>query len=182
MTIREYTLKLLEEAGCSLDCYRDEFGEKHALDDITDYAKDNEVPFPLEAVAKELIAIGNEQPIPPRNGHKQFCMIWENEHSCDGVEFDTEQEAKDDALNTLMEWLVDEQANWTVDNNGVPHPTNEQIESYDYMISNCYVCVVEWNEEAKAYGDTDYGWYPSSEEKNEINWLLWDELKKKYNW
>ena len=182
MTIREYTLKLLEEYGCKLDCYKGEFGEKYALSDMEEYAKNNEVPFPLEDVAKELIAIGNEQPAPPRNGHKQYCMIWESENTCDGTEFNTEQEAKDNALNTLMEWLIQEQAEWSVDEKGIPHPTEKQIENYNYMISNYSVCVVEWNEEVNAYNDTDYGWYPSSDDENEINWLLWEELKQKYNW
>ena len=43
MTINEYTMNLLKESGCSLDCYKGEFGEKYALRDMQDYAKENDL-------------------------------------------------------------------------------------------------------------------------------------------
>lgn len=119
--------------------------------------------------------------------HKKFLMVFDMDHTIDGIEFDTFEEAKNDAIYTLEGWIIEEQIEWDyeTDNDGIsviPHPTEAQIESWDYMINNCCVYVVEWDDETNQWEDSDYGWWPSYDDENEIDWLEWDELKKKYNW
>lgn len=181
MTVREFALRLLEECGCKLDCYKGDFA-KYALPDLQEASKVREFPFSLEEIAKELIAIGNEQPDPLRKGHKPFQMIFDCGHTIDGIEHDTFEDAKFDAIETLAQWMVDEKGEWAVDANGIPHPTEAQIESWDQMIADCCVYVVEWDEEEGSYQDADDAWYPSAEDENEAEWLTWDELKEKHGW
>lgn len=186
MELREYCLNLLISCECNLDCYKGE-NSKFALLDMKEYAKDYNVPFSLEDVANMLVQIGNEQPDPSRKGHKQYCMVFDVGHTVDGVEWDTFEEAKNDAINTLENWIVDEQSKWSfdIDDDGIsviPHPTDKQIESWDAMINDCSVYVVEWNDEDGCWEDSDNAWYPSSEIENELNWFEWTDLKKKYGW
>lgn len=186
MDVREYAEHLLIDCGCNLDCYKGDFA-KHALPDMLEYAKENEVPFTLDDVAEALIAIGNDQPEPPRKGHKRFCMVFDVGHSVDGVEFDTFEEARNDALYTLEQWIVDEQIKWSFDvaDDGIsviPHPSEEQIDSWDRMINDCCVYVVEWDDVTSDWEDVDNAWFPSSDDEDALNWLEWSELKKKYRW
>ena len=186
MTIREFALALLQECGCKLDCYKGN-DAKYALPDLQQAAKERDIPFPLEDVANALIEIGNEQPDPPRKGHKQFCMIFDVGHTVDGVEFDTFEEARNDAIYTLENWIIEELVEWKpeLDANGIPmkyKPTRAQIEAWDRMINTCSVCVVEWNDELGDWEDPDDGWCPSYEEEEELNWMEWEGLKKKYGW
>lgn len=181
MTVREYALGLLRDCGCSLDCYKGEYA-KYALQDIQQVATEQELPYSIEDIAEALIQIGNEQPDPPRKGHKQFCHVFDVGHSVDGVEYDDFEEAKSWAIDTLVQWVVDEQAKWPVDEKGKPHPTEKQIEDWDQMIEDCCVYVVEWDEDAGDWGDVDDAWFPSHEDETNAEWLYWEELKQKHGW
>ena len=186
MSIREYSINILKDCGCSLDCYKGA-ELKSVISDLKVFSVENNLLFPVETIAKILIEIGNEQPDPPRKGHKKYCMVFDVGHTVDGVEWDTFEEAKNDAINTLENWVVEEQLSWKFDTNSdgvsvTPHPTEKQIESWDTMINDCCVYVVEWDDENDCWEDCDNAWYPSSEIENEVNWLEWSELKKKYGW
>lgn len=59
-------------------------------------------------------------------------MVFDVGHMIDGVEWDTFEEAKNDAINTLENWVVDEQSKWSFDRDDdgisvIPHPTDKQI-------------------------------------------------------
>lgn len=186
MDLREYSISLLAECGCNLDCYKG-VELQSVISDLMEYSKENTILYPIEDVAKMLVEIGNAQPDSHRKGHKKYCMVFDVGHTVDGVEFDTFEEAKNDAINTLENWIVDEQVGWNfeTDSDGVsviPHPTEKQIDSWDTMINDCSVYVVEWDEENNCWEDCDNAWYPSSDIENELNWLEWSELKKKYGW
>lgn len=186
MTVREYSENLLKESGCTLDCYKGEWS-KYALPDMQELSKEQDIPFPLESVAEALIEIGNEQPDSSKNSHKQFCMVFDMGHSVDGVEFDTLEAAKTDAIETLIQWMIDEAAEWKTETKEdgisvIPYPTKEQIESWDDMINTCCVYVVEWDEAENDWQDMDNAWFPSYEDENEIGWMEWRELKKKCGW
>ena len=114
--------------------------------------------------------------------NKRFKMIYDGGHFVDGIEFDNFEDAKDNAIETLVLWMQEETYGWKFDENGVPHPTEVQIENWDYMIGDCCVCVVEWNEETGGWEDVDDAWYPSYEDKYEIGWMEWEHYKKQYNW
>jgi len=188
-TLREWAIQLLDSCGCKLDCYKDRNclsnnGYKDACEDLERYKADNKCtfPFPVWVIAAELQSIGNEQPEPIIT-HKRYQVVYDFGCS-DGVnEFDNFEDAKDDAINTLVEWICDEQYTWEVDKDGVPHPTDEQIDSWDIMINECCIYVREWKEDEQTYYDEKMNyWFPSYEEENDINWLEWEALKKKHNW
>lgn len=51
------------------------------------------------------------------------------------------------------------------------------------MIENCTCWIAEWKPDEHTYYDEKMNYYfMSDEDANRINWLLWDELKRKYNW
>lgn len=65
MTIREYTLKLLEDCECKNSAYEDTSVET-ALHDLEQYVADgNTLGFPIADVAKELVLIGNHEHLEP---------------------------------------------------------------------------------------------------------------------
>jgi len=71
MTIREYTLNLLEECGCNEKSYRNITVEQ-AVADVKEYEKDHGVlPFSAEDIGRELVLICNHERLeplpPPRN-------------------------------------------------------------------------------------------------------------------
>jgi hypothetical protein len=191
-TIREYSIGLLKESNCNLDCYAEtsyfngqkrHSGYDDALKDLK-YLKETEnktFPFPIEDIARELVSIGNEQPTPPRKGHKRYCMVFNTEDCTDGIEFDTFEEAKIDMEETYVNWRINEMSSWKTDENGNPCPTPEQIEGYDYMIDNCCCYISEWDEESGCYNDMDNSYWMPDEELEEIGYVEWDKLKKQCN-
>lgn len=171
MTAREVAMKLLLDNNCSLDCYRDDM--EHAVKDIQTLIDDGmNFEFNANEIATALVDIGNEQPIviSPR---KEYCMCWSTDDCDDGIEFESFEAAKNDALDTYIIWMIEEDRNWKfVD--GIPCPTKEQIDSWDYMIDNCYCHVAKWSSEDNAY--SDIVWEASDEELNAIGWKYIDEL------
>lgn len=113
---------------------------------------------------------------------KKYCMIFDMGHTVDGIEHDDFEQAKVDAIDTLLTWIADETRNWKLDENYIPRPTEEQIDSWDTMINDCCVYVVQWDETSNEWDDVDNAWFPPYEIENEINWLEWADLKNKYNW
>jgi hypothetical protein len=187
-TLREWTIQLLESCGCKLDCYKDSNclsnnGYNDAWEDLEKYKEDNKLtfPFPVYIIAAELQRIGNEQPDAPCKGHKKYCMVFDMGHTIDGVEFDSFEEAKADMEDTYINWMVEECHNWKMVD-GVPHPTEKQIEDYDYMIWNCGCWIVEWNDELGEYGDVDYGYALSQEELEALGWMEWNKFAKLNGW
>lgn len=114
--------------------------------------------------------------------HKRFKMIFDGGHFVDSIEFDDFDGAKNDAIETLILWMSEECYYWEHDENGVPHPTEAQIENWDTMINDCCVYVVEWDEETGEWEDMDDAWFPSYEDEYEIGWMEWERCKKEYGW
>lgn len=168
MTAREAAISLLSEYGCDLDCYRNDL--PNAIKDIT-YLVENGRSFVIsvEELANALVEVGNEQPIIPVM-HKPYLMICDMDHSIDGVEYDTLEDALCSAEETYHAWMQDEYSGWTWDKNLVAHPTPEQIRSWNYMIDNCCCYVVEYDPEMGEYGDVDSAVFLSDEKLDEIGW------------
>ena len=68
MTIREYTMTLLNECGCNEKSYRDTKVEQ-AVADVKAYEEEHgELPYPAEDIGRELVLICNHErlePLPP---------------------------------------------------------------------------------------------------------------------
>ena len=109
-------------------------------------------------------------------------MIYDGGDFVDGIEFDDFEAAKNDAIETLILWMAEETNGWKFDENGVPHPTEKQIESWDMTINDCCVYVIEWDEETGEWEDIGNAWFPSYEIENEIGWIEWEQYKKQFGW
>ena len=105
---------------------------------------------------------------------KPFCMIWETFDCCDGVECDTFEDAKAEAIECLMNWQVEERNNHPLDIN---EWTDKDIDDWDYFIANMSARVSELNENGDYENDIDDEWFPSYEDEKEIGWLPYEKLK-----
>lgn len=173
-TARETAMRLLNESGCSLDCYRGDYD--NAIKDINYIITEDGRHFDAtaEEIARALVEIGNELPA-KKITHKPYVMIFETYDCCDGIECDSFEVAKCEAEDTYFLWASEEMREWNFDENGMPHPTEEQIENWDYMIFNCYCRIAKWNEEKQEY-DYDNEYYLTGEELKSIGWCEWSEL------
>jgi hypothetical protein len=123
--------------------------------------------YPYIDVANAILSISTPEPI----ARAPFIVVWSNEHTCDGYDADSLEEAQGFAIDTLIEWQAEESSNWSFLPDGTPTPTDEQVESWDYMIYNCYVYVKQYNPNTDEYETV---WEPSDEELEEIGWHEWN--------
>ena len=101
-------------------------------------------------------------------------MVYDGDSFIDGIDYDTIEAAIASAEDTLLEWEAETMYGWKFDENGIPQPTEKQIEDWDYMIYNMGVWVVP---NGKDYDDAV--WTMSDELCEQIGWLTWEELLKK---
>ena len=106
----------------------------------------------------------------------KYTMIYDGDSFIDGIDYDSIESAIASAEDTLCEWLCEGMHDWKFDDNGIPQPTEEQIEEWNYMIENCSVWVVP---KGKDYDDAV--WTMSDELCDQIGWLCWEDLVKKMN-
>ena len=174
MNARDTAMMLLNQYGCDLWCYADEYD--NALKDINHViAKEGrQFDVPAEDIAKELVKIAEENP-KPEEPIKRFEMVFSTDSFCDGIDFETFEAAKADAEDTLINWATDERREWKTAEDGTPLPTAKQIENYDYMIYNCECHIVEYDDDGNQVNE----YYFTDDELAEIGWIEWDELKAK---
>lgn len=113
---------------------------------------------------------------------KKYKMVFDMGHTVDSIDFNSFEAAKADMEDTYIEWMTEECRSWECDENGIPHPTEKQIEDFDYMINEFYCVIIKYDEESEEWQDTDYGYYLPEEEKEQIGWMIFDRQKEKYNW
>lgn len=176
MTAKEIATKLLVDAGCVLWCYADDYD--NALKDINYLINEEGMrfDFPAEDVAHALVEIAAENP-KPEEPPKRFIMLYDTDSCCDGTYHETLEEALEAAKETLIFWGQCEVSDkgWNFDDKGIPHPTEEQIEDWDYMIMNCGTYVIEKDDD----GNTIEEYYLSDDDLEEIGWMEWAEFEKK---
>ena len=97
----------------------------------------------------------------------KYIMIWNTEDCCDGFYFEaaTEEDAKDMLREIYTNWMTAEQENWKA-----PEPTPEEIENWNYMISECYCYLLPDDAE-----DEDDEIWLTDEELEEIGWKEYPE-------
>lgn len=165
--VEEYARKILSEHRCDEYTYGDETAETILKDIKEEYP--NGMQFPYVEVANAIKRISKPKMIE----RKPFCVVWNTDSFCDGMECDTFEEAKGIALETLINWEMEEFSAWKS-----AEPTEKESEDWDYMIYNCESFVLKYDADKDEYEDY---WYPSDEELDEIGWCLWEENKKKEN-
>ena len=157
MTVEAYAMKILADHGCDCYTYGGAYGS-HVLDDLKEAYPDG-MEFPYVDVANAILAISKVKPI----YKAPFIMAFDTEDNSDGIDCKTLEAAQAMAEDTLIEWMVDERNCWK----DVFHPTEDELNRYNYMICNCSVWVSKYNPMTDEYEEC---WEPSYEE------LGWKEL------
>lgn len=166
--LKQYALKILTDAGCDLHTYGGEWS-KHIMDDLKQAFPDG-MKFPYIDVANAILSMSTPEQIVKA----PFHVVWNTDDCCDEYDVESMECGKDSALDTLVNWMCEETEEWKFGPDGTPMPTEEQIESWDYMIFNCYVYVTKYNPEADEYETV---WEPSDEELEDIGWHEWKKEK-----
>lgn len=151
----EFAHQLLAKHGCPMEAYRGVAVEEIVKDLRIEYPKKIGNFEHLE-IARCLRRIGDSVPEPPK---APFKMVWDNINCVDSTEHDSFEAAKEAAFDTLLLWMVD---------CDLTYPQN--AEEWDYMISNCSVCVRRLNQETDEYEDF---WEPTYEDEAGIGWVEW---------
>ncbi len=127
--------------------------------------------FPYIDVANAILAISRPCPIV----RAPYRMVYDGDSFIDGVDFDTLDVAKNDALDTLIQWQSEEVEHWSYDSDGIMQPTEDEIESWDMMIANCSVWVEQYDPNTDEYETV---WEPSYEDEKSVGWVEWSEYEK----
>lgn len=164
--IRQYAKKILDEHNVPLTSYWGVNGET-IISDLKEAYPDG-MEYPYIDVANTIMKIST----PTLIKRHPYQMVWNTDSCCDGAGYDSLIEAKESAIDTLVEWMVESQYDWKIkmDNNGGEigyAPTKQQIEDFNYMIYSCYVEVQKYNPDTDEYEEY---WSPSEEDENEIGW------------
>ena len=162
--LENYALKILADAGCDCYTYGDEQA-KHILSDLKEAFPDG-MKYPYIDVANAILAISRPRPL----CKAPWKMVWSNEHSCDGVECESYEEAKYAAEDTLIEWMSEMYCDWSADG-----PTKEQIDDWNYMVGECYTEIYKYDPDTDEYVEVDALSY---EDEEKIGWREIDENYK----
>lgn len=155
-TLENYAMKILADSGCDCYTYGDMYA-KHLLDDLKEAYPDG-MEYPYVDVANAIYAISRPRPIVRAPYH----VHWDTDNCCDACDCESFEQAKEEALDILLEWMAEAQYSWRSDT-----PTQEQAESWDYMIYSCGVSVARYDPWTDTY---DTIWEPSQDELDEIGW------------
>lgn len=166
MTVKEYAKKILTDFGCDEYTYGGEWS-KHVLDDLKREFP-NGMEFPYVDVANAILEMSSPKPI-----HKApWIVIWDNDSCCDSVDAESFEEAKETAIEILLNWVVEGLSDYPVNFN---EWTKDQIANWDCFIYYSSVTVAKYDPMTDEYNDY---WEPSYEDEKGIGWLLYDELVK----
>lgn len=114
-----------------------------------------------------------------------YRMIYDGDHFIDGTDCASLEAAIGAAKDTLIMWQQEEWAEkkWEWDDKACCyHPTEEQIEDWDYMIDNmgCYVVEYTGDEEYDGYTSLEYAVWPKTDQDlEEIGWMHWEDYVRK---
>ncbi len=164
--IKEYAKKILKNHGCKLSTYWRETGET-IIGDLKE-AYPNGMEYPYLDVANAILAITEPEPLK----RAPYRMIFDIGHTVDGIDHESMEAAKTDALDTLIEWM----SQFTIENHiSQPDPKNwtkKQQEDWDYMIYNFSVCVAKYDPQTDEYITC---WEPTAEDEKSVGWILAEE-------
>ena len=156
--IKDYARKILADHECNEYTY----GETPAMTILSDLkeAYPDGMDYPYVDVANAIIAISKRKPIKKDTWH----VCWDNDSCCDGYQTPSLAAGKSNALDTLIEWMCQEQYTWKSD-----IPTGEEADHWNHMIYNCSAGVSKYNPDADEYEEY---WYPSDKQKEQIGWKI----------
>ena len=148
MNATEYAQKVLREHGCDEYTYSNHDGEQ-IMRDLKE-AYPNGMEFPYVAVANAIVLMSR----PTLVERKPYCSVWDTDSCCDGIRFDTLEEAQEDVVSTYTVWMEE--------------CCNMSDEDWNYMINNWGAYVAKYNPETDEY---EAYCYLSDEDLESIGWV-----------
>lgn len=94
----------------------------------------------------------------------KWKMIYDMEHTCDGIDCDSFEEAKARWEDCLTEWMTETE---------MEHPGD--ADAWDKMIYNCSAWISQLNEET---GEYEEYWHPTYKDEQELGWVEWEQYSK----
>ena len=166
-SVEKYSMKILANHGCDCYTYGGEWAAK-IMDDLKEEYPDG-MEFPYIDVANAILAISRPKPIV----REPWKMVFDTDNTTEGIGFDSFGAAKAAAEDTLIEWMGEERNRWK----DAFHPTEEQLDKYNYMICNCSVSDDKYNPDTDEY-ETE--WEPSYEDEEALCWkeLSMEDIRK----
>ena len=144
-SVEAYALAILAEHGCDCYTYGGESGA-YVLKDLKEGYPDG-MKYPYVDVANAILAISRMRPI----YRAPYRMVWDNDSCCDGIDCESFDEAKAQAEDTLVEWMVQERNEWKD-----PFcPTEDELDNYNYMICSCSCSVYKYDPDADEYEEAE---------------------------
>lgn len=111
-----------------------------------------------------------------------FKVVWNPKDYDESFHAGSLDEAKAMCIELLVQWIVDETDDWKYTTEKGLEPTEKQVQSYDNMIDTCRAWVVQLTDPdaPDEQGRYTKAWEPSDDDLRWIDWVHWDELKKKF--
>ena len=165
--LKDYARKILADHGCDEFTY----GETPGTDILRDLktAYPDGMEFPYRDVANAIISISKRRLLPaPAKWH----IIYDIPEAIDGYDSCCLAQAKNDAIDTLINWMCEEDIKWRDEDPNVPN--DERVEDWNYMIDSCRVYVAKYNPATDEYEEY---WSPSDADLKRIDWVYWKDRK-----
>ena len=157
-TVETLAIKILADNGCDIYTYDGEARKDLVRDLIEAYPGGSISGYTYLEVANAILSITRPEPIV----RKPYIVVYDTDNFCDSYGCGSLDEAKDFALEMLINWMAAERDEWKS-----KEPTEEECERFDYMIENCSVEVCEYNPATDEYDEV---WNPSDEDLERIGW------------
>ena len=146
MKLEDYAMKILTDHGCDIYTYGGEWS-KNILNDLKEeYPDGMDYGFGYVEVANAILAVSRPEPIKER---KPWISIYDGYDFCDGVEFDTYEDALSGCESILLEWINQTRGEWR----DYYNPTEDELEDYNMMIDNFSVWIEKYNPQTDEYED-----------------------------
>ena len=165
VSLETYALQILAKHNCN--CYT--YGGSDAdslLQDLKEAYPDG-MDYPFVDVANAILAISRPRPIV----RAPYVISWDNGvEACGSIDANSFEEAKDGAIEMLMDWMHTERGTWDE-----KEPNQEQKDSWDMMIYNAYAEVHKYNKYTDEYEEE---WCVPDDTLREIGWVTFEESEE----
>ena len=170
--ITKYAKKILADHGCDMSAYWGITGDQ-VIQDLKEAYPDG-MEHPYVDVANAILLLAR----PTLVERQPWMMVYDLGHTVDGIGYDSFEAAKEQALETLVEWQVQQISEFKNIQGPEDWPaalTQEQREDWNYMVSECHVEVQKYNPDTDEYEEY---WFPSYEDEKQVGWLYIEEIEK----
>lgn len=168
-TVDNYAMRILADHDCDCYTYGGETGETIIEDLKREYPNGMEHGYGYVEVANAIIRISRMKPIE----RKPYRTIYDGDSFIDGIDCDSYEEAKDQAEDCLISWMIEERSTWR----DYFHPTEDELDRYNYMICNCGTWIEKYNPATDEYEECGGLSY---EDEERIGWkeLMIEDLEE----